>query len=204
MIKSVIKDYAGLSLDISNRLLGSPLLKSLSDGSALTTRQHQPEGRRGKVDLPNLLNPEQSVLQTKNQNQTVVTPLVYHLSQGLFREVPYQVDFGGHEHGHLQPRPSEVEFVDQLLKKFCMGERRARLDGLHRISGGNFFSQVQIDEESFTVSCELGMNVALSSLHTSIRLGTQWFWRWMGSNKSSTNTATNNHGQIKLLTTSGR
>jgi len=159
MIKSVIKDYTGLSLDISDRLLGSPLLKSLGDGSALTTRQRQAEGRRGKVDLPNLLNPEQAVLQTKNQNQTVVTPLVYHLSQGLFREVPYQVDFGDHEHRHLQPRPSgEVEFVDQLLKKFCIGKRRVRLDGLHRISRGNFFSQGQIDEASFTVSCELGMD----------------------------------------------
>jgi len=167
MIKSVIKGYAGLSLDVSNRLLGSPLLKSLSDGSASTTNQHQAEGRRGKVDLPNLLNPEQAVLQAKNQNQTVVTPLVYHLSQGLFREVPYQVDFGGHEHRNLQPVPSEVEFVDQLLKKFCIGKRRVRLDGLHRISGGNFFSRGQIDEENFTVSHEHGTNgdIIITYLH---------------------------------------
>jgi len=177
MIKSVIKDYAGLSLDISNRLLGSPLLKSLNDGSALTARQHQPEGRRRKVDLPNLSDSdlEQAVLQTKNQNQTVVTPLVYHLSRGLFREVPYQVNFGDHERRHLQPGPSgEAEFVDRLLKIFCIGNRRVRLDGLDRISGGNFFSRGQIDEESFTVSRELGMDVTLS-LHTSIRLGIQWF-----------------------------
>ena len=170
MIKSVIKDYAGLSLDVSNRLLESPLLKSLSDGSVLAAGQHQVEGRRGKVDLPNLSNPEQAVLQAKNQNQTVVTPLVYHLSQGLFREVPYQVDFGGHKYGHRQPGLSEVEFVDRLLKKFCIGKRRVRLDGLHRISRGNFFSRGQIDEESFAVSCKLDMDVALS-LHLSIRLG---------------------------------
>ena len=159
MIKSVIKDYAGLSLDVSNRLLGCPLLKSLSDGSVLTVRQHQVEGKRGRVDLPNLLNPEQGVLQARNQNQTVVTPLVYHLSRGLFHEVPYQVDFGGNGHEHLRPGPSEVEFVDQLLKRFCLGGRRVKLDGLHRISGGNFFSQGQINDEKFTVSCLFLMNV---------------------------------------------
>jgi len=153
MIKLVIKDYAGLSLEVSNGLLGCPLMKSLCDGSASTVRQHQAEGKRRKVDLPNLSNPEQAVLQTKNQNQTVVTPLVYHLSQGLFREVLYQVDFGGHEHEHFQHRSSqEVDFVDQLLKRFCLGRRRAELDGLHRISGGNFFSQGQVDDETYTVS----------------------------------------------------
>lgn len=155
MIKSVIKDYAGLSRDVSNRLLGCPLLKSLSDGSALTIRQ-QAGGNleRRKVDLPNLLNPEQAVLQAKNQNQTVVTPLVYQLSQGLFQEVPYQVDFGDHQHKNLQHGPSqEVEFVDQLLKRFCLGRRRVKLDGLHRISGGSFFSQGQVDNEIYTVSC---------------------------------------------------
>ena len=162
MIKSVIKDYAGLSLDISNRLLGCPLLKSLGDGSALTVLQRWPEGKRGKVDLANLPNPEQAVLQVKNQNQTVVTPLVYHLSRGLFHEVPCQVDFGDREHEHLQPGSSEVEFVDKLLKRFCLGRRRVKLDGLHRISGGNFFSQGQIDDESFAVSCEPAMNAPLS------------------------------------------
>jgi hypothetical protein len=105
MIKSVIKDYAGLSLDVSNRLLGCTLLKSLSDGSASTVRQRQAEGKRRKVDLPNLSNPEQASLQAKNQNQTVVTPLVYRLSRGLFQEVPYQVDFGDHEHEHLHMDP---------------------------------------------------------------------------------------------------
>jgi hypothetical protein len=160
MIKSVIKDYAGLSLNISNRLLGSPLVKSLSDGSALTVRQCQAEGKRGKVDLENLLNPELAVLQAKNQNQTVVTPLVYRLSQGLFHEVPYQVDFGDRGHEHLQLGPSEeAKFVDQLLKRFCLGRRRVKLDGLHRISGGNFFSRGQVDDESYTVSCEFSMNV---------------------------------------------
>lgn len=153
MIKSVIKDYAGLSLDVSNRLLGCPLLKSLSNGSALTVRQHQVEGKRQKVDLPNLSNPEQAVLQAKNQNQTVVTPLVYYLSRGLFQEVPYQVDFGNHDHKHLQHGASqEVEFVDQLLKRFCLGRQSIKLDGLHRISGGNFFSQGQVDNETYTVS----------------------------------------------------
>jgi len=201
MIKSVIRDYAGLSLDVSNRLLGCPLLKSLTDGSALTVRQNQAEGKRGKVDLPNLSNPEQAVLQAKNQNQTVVTPLVHHLSQGLFREIPYQVNFGDREHEHLQPGPSEVDFVDQLLKGFCVGKRRVRLDGLHRISGGNFFSQGQIDEDTFTVSCKPAMVTVL--LHTFSRLGTQWFWQWMGSSKNSMNTATYHHGQTKLLTTSG-
>ena len=153
MIKSVIRDYAGLSLDISNSLLGCPLLKSLSNGSALAVGEHQVGGKRGRVDLPNLLNPEQAVLQAKNQNQTVVTPLVYHLSRGLFREAPYQVDFGDHEREHLQPGTSEVEFIDQLLKRFCIGKQQVRLDGLHRISGGNFFGRGQIGEESFTVSC---------------------------------------------------
>jgi len=170
MIKTVIKDYAGLSLDVSNRLLGCLLLKSLSDGSALTMIRHQAEGKRRKVDLPNLANPEQAVQQAKNQNQTVVTPLVYHLSQGLFREVPYQVNFGDREHEHLQLGPSEVEFVDQLLKKFCMGRWQVRLDGLHRIFGGNFFSRGQIDEQSFVVSCKPSMDVTFS-LRSSIRLG---------------------------------
>lgn len=159
MIKTVIKDYAGLSLDVSNRLLGCPLLKSLSDGSASSVRLHQAEGKRRKVDLLNLLNPEQAILQAKNQNQTVVTPLVYHLSQGLFQEVLYRIDFGDHEYKHLQHGPSqEVEFVDRLLKRFCLGGRRARLDGLHRISGGNFFRRGQVKDESYAVSCELCMN----------------------------------------------
>ena len=160
MIQSVIKDYAGLSLDISNRLLGCHLLKSLRDGSALTVRQRQGEGKRRKVDLLSLLNPEQAVLQAKNQNQTVVTPLLYHLSQGLFHEIPYQVAFEDHERKDLQLGPSEVEFVDQLLKRFCLGKRRVKLDGLHRISGGNFFSRGQIDEEWFTVSREPGVGMA--------------------------------------------
>lgn len=158
MIKLVIKDYAGLSQDVSNRLLGCSLLKSLDDGSAVTMRQHHAEGNleRRKVDLPNLLNPEREILQAKNQNQTVVTPLVYHLSQGLFQEVPYQVDFGDHEHRHLQHGPSqEVEFVDQLLKRFCLGRQRVKLDGLHRISGGNFFHRGQVDNETYTVSHKL-------------------------------------------------
>ena len=153
MIKSVIKDYAGLSLDVSNRLLGCPLLKSLSDGSAFTVQQRQTEGKRRKVDLPNLSNSEQALLQAKNQNQTVVTPLVYHLSRGLFQELPYQVDFGDHEHEYLQHEPpQEVEFVDQLLKRFCLGRRRVKLDGLHRIFGGSFFSKGQVDNETYTVS----------------------------------------------------
>jgi len=159
MIKSVIEDYAGLSLDMSNRLLGCTLLKSLDDRSAFTVRR-QAEGTRGKVDLPNLPNPEHALLQAKNQNQTVVTPLVYHLSQGLFHEVPYQVDFGDHEHEHLQCGPfQEVEFVDQLLKRFCLGRRRVKLDGLHRISEGNFFSQGQVDNESYSVSCKFVVNI---------------------------------------------
>ena len=159
MIKSVIKDYAGLSPDVSNRLLGCPFLKSLSDGSAFAVRQRQAEGKRRKVDLPNLSNPEQAILQPKNQNQTVVTPLVYHLSRGLFQEVPYQVDFGDHEYEHLQHGPpQEVELVDQLLKKFCLGRQRVKLDGLHRISGGSFFSQGQVDNETYTVSYKFGMN----------------------------------------------
>lgn len=162
MIKSVIKDYAGLSLNTSNRLLGSPLLKLLSDGSALTMGQ-QVEGKRAKVDLPNLPNPEQSILQAKNQNQTVVTPLVYHLSRGLFHEVPYQVDFGDHGHEHLQFGPSEeVGFVDQLLKRFCLGGRRVKLDGFDRISGGNFFSRGRIGDESYAVSS--GPNVTANFL----------------------------------------
>jgi len=205
MIKSVIKDYAGLSLDVSNRLLACPLLESLSDGSALTVRHRQAEGKRRKVDLPNLLNPEQAVLQAKNQNQTVVTPLVYHLSRGLFQEVPYQVDIGSREHEHLQHGPpQEVEFVDQLLKRFCLGRRRTKLDGLHRISGGNFFSRGQVDGESYTVSHGLGMDAWFSPLlNISIRLGTRWSWQWMGFNRSSTSTATYHHGQTKSPTTSG-
>lgn len=162
MIKSVIKDYAGLSLSTSTSLLECPLLKSLSDGSVSTVQQLWPEGMRGKVDLPNLPNPDQAVLQEKNQNQTVVTPLVHRLSQGLFHEVLYQVDFGDRGHEHLQPGPPEVEFVDKLLKRFCLGRRRAKLDGLHRISGRNFFSQGSIDDESFAVSYERGMNEWLS------------------------------------------
>jgi hypothetical protein len=152
MIKSVIKDYAGLTLDVSNRLLECPLLKSLGNGSASGGLLHQTEGKRRKVDLPNLLNPEQAVLQVKNQNQTVVTPFVYHLSQGLFQEDPYQVDFGHHEYGHLQRGPrQEVELVDKLLKRFCLGKRRVRLDALHRIDGGNFFSKGQVDDEMYDV-----------------------------------------------------
>lgn len=159
MIKSVIKDYAGLSPDISNELLGCPLLKSLCDGSASTVQHGQVEGKRQKVDLSNLSNPELAVLQAKNQNQTVVTPLVYHLSQGLFQEVPYQVDFGGHEHEPLQHKsPQEVEFVDQLLKRFCIGRCRAKLDGKYRISGGSFFSQGQVDNETYAVSYESSTN----------------------------------------------
>lgn len=159
MIKSVIKDYAGLTPDVSNKLLGSPLLKSLSDGSALDARLGQAEGRRRKVDLPSLLNPEQAVLQAKNQNQTVVTPLVYHLSQGLFHEVPYQVDFGHHESQHLQQGPyQEAEYVDKLLKRFCLGKRKVKLDGLHRINGGSFFSQGEVDNESYSVSHGLSMD----------------------------------------------
>ena len=160
MIKSVIKDYAGLSPDVSNRLLGCPLLKSLSDGSVSTVGQRQAERKRRKVDLPNLSNPEQAVLQAKNQNQTVVTPLVYHLSQGLFQEVLYQVDFGDHKYEHLQHGPSqEAEFVDRLLKRFCLGSQRVRLDGLDRISGGNFFQQGQVGDESYVVSCKLCVNM---------------------------------------------
>jgi len=160
MIKSVIKDYAGLSLDVSNRLLGCPFLKSLNDGSVSTVRQRQTEGKRRKVDLLSLSNPEQAILQAKNQNQTVVTPLVYHLSRGLFQEVPYQVDFGDHEHEYLQHGPpQEVEFVDRLLKRFCLGRKRVKLDGLHRISGGSFFSQGQVDNETYAVSYEFDMNV---------------------------------------------
>lgn len=152
MIKSVINHYAGLDPDDSNRLLGCRLLKSLSDGSASAVQPRQVEGERRKVDLPNLLNPEQTILQAKNQNQTVVTPLVYHLSRGLFHEVLYQVNFGHHESEYLQHGlPQEVDFVHQLLKKFCLGGRRARLDGLHRICGGNFFSQGQVDGESYNV-----------------------------------------------------
>lgn len=203
MIKSVIKDYAGLNTDTSNRLLGCPLLKSLSDGSALAARQHQGEGKRRKVDLPNMPNPEQAVLQAKNQNQTVVTPLVYQLSQGLFREVPYRVELGGHEHEHLRVGPSEAEVVDRLLKRFCLGRRQVKLDGWDRISGGNFFSQGQIDGESFTVSFEPGVNDTCSS-RASVRLGKRWSWQWMGFSKSSTSTVTYHHGQIKFLTTSGR
>jgi len=175
MIKSVIKDYAGLSLDVSNRLLGCPLLESLSDGSAFTVRQRQAEGKRRRVDLSNLSNPEQAVLQAKNQNQTVVTPLVYHLSRGLFQEVPYEVDFGDHEHEHLQHGPpQEVEFVDQLLKRFCLGrQQRVKFDGLHRISGGGFFSQGQVGNETYTVSYELERNACVTfSLNIPVRLGT--------------------------------
>lgn len=148
-----------MSLDVSNRLLGCPLLKSLNDGSVSTTRQHQSEGKRRKVDLQNLSNPEQAVLQAKNQNQTVVTPLVFSLSRGLFQEVPYQVDFGDHEHEPFQHEASqEVEFVDKLLKRFCLGRHKVKLDGLHRISGGNFFSQGQVDDETYSVSYELSTN----------------------------------------------
>lgn len=155
MIKSVIKDYAGLALDVSNKLLGSPLLKSLSDGSALGVQQSQGEGNRRKVDFPSFPNPEQAILQAKNQNQTVVTPLVYHLSQGLFHEVPYQVDFGDRECETLQYGPcQEMSFVDKLLKRFCLGKRQVRLDGSHRISGGNFFSQGEVDNESYNVSVD--------------------------------------------------
>lgn len=158
MIKSVIKDYAGLSLDISHRLLGCPLLKSLNDGSVSAVRQRQSEGKRRKVDLQKLSNLEQAVLQAKNQNQTVVTPLVFNLSRGLFQEVPYQVDFGDHEHEILQYGASEeVEFVDKLLKRFCLGQHKVKLDGLHRISGGNFFSRGQVDGETYSVSYELSL-----------------------------------------------
>lgn len=153
MIKSVVKDYAGLTLDVSNKLLGSPLLNSLSDGSALGVRPSQIEGKRRKVDFSSLSNPEHAVLQAKNQNQTVVTPLVYHLSRGFFHEVPYQVDFGHQECEHLQHGPrQERDFVDRLLKKFCLGKRQAKLDGLHRIGGGIFFSQGEVDNESYDVS----------------------------------------------------
>lgn len=159
MIKSVIRDYAGLTPDVSTRLLDCPLLKSLSDGSVLGAWSHQPEGKRRKVDLPNLPNPEQAVLQVKNQNQTVVTPLVYRLSRGLFHEVPYQVDFGPHEDKHLRGYCPEGTLVDRLLKKFCLGKRRVRLDGLNRISGGNFFYRGQVDNESYDVGFELSANV---------------------------------------------
>lgn len=185
MIESVIKDYAGLSLDVSNRLLGCPLLKSLNDGSVSTVRQRQSEGKREKVDLPNLSNPEQAVLQAKNQNQTVVTPLIFNLSRGLFQEVPYQVDFGDHEHESLQYGASqEVEFVDKLLKRFCLGQHKVKLDGLHRISGGNFFSQGQVDDETYDVSYEFNLNTFFTRLNFPVRLEILWSWQWTGSNKS--------------------
>jgi hypothetical protein len=172
MIKSVIRDYAGLALDISNRLLECPLLKSLNDGSALAARPRQVEGKRRKVDLLNLSNPEQAILQPKNQNQTVVTPLVYHLSQGLFHEIPYQVDFGHHKYEHLQHGPSqEVYLVDRLLKRFCLGKRRAKLDGLYRICGGNFFSQGQVDDEIYNVSWGFSVNVNAQLAHWIYLLG---------------------------------
>ena len=88
------------------------------------------------------------------------TPLVHHLSRGLFQEVPYEVDFGDHEHEHLQHGPpQEVEFVDQLLKRFCLGRQRVKFDGFHRISGGGFFSQGQVNNETYTVSYELRRNM---------------------------------------------
>lgn len=157
MIKSVIKDHAGLSLDVSSKLLEAPLLRSLGDGSVLGVRPSQAEGKRRKVNFSSLSNPEQAVLQAKNQNQTVVTPLVYHLSRGFFHEVPHQVDFGHHEGEHLQRRPrQETALVDQLLKRFCLGRPpRVKLDGSYRINGGNFFSQGEIDNEIYNVSCEL-------------------------------------------------
>ena len=162
MIKSVIKDYAGLTPDASNRLLGCPVLRSLSDGSASDLRLDNTQGKRRKVDLPNLWNPEQTILHPKNQNQTVVTPLVYHLSQGLFHEVPYQVDFGRQDWKHLQRGSrQEAGFVDCLLKKFCLSKRLVKLDGLHRISRGNFFSKGQIDNESYNVS----LKIRLSACH---------------------------------------
>lgn len=204
MIKSVIKDYAGLAPGVSNRLLACPLLKSLDDRSALGALSRQVEGKRRKVDLPNLVNPEQAVLQAKNQNQTVVTPLVHHLSQGLFHEVPYQVDFGRREHGHLQRGPrQEVDLVDRFLKRFCLGKRRVRLDASHRIDGGSFFSQGQVDNESYNVGCELGSMWYSSLLNMPIRLGTQWSWRWMDSSKSSTSTALYRHGQTRSPITFG-
>jgi hypothetical protein len=162
MIKSVIKDYAGLTLDVSNKLLGSPLLNSLSNGSALGVQPSQTEGKRRTVDFQSLSNPEQAILQAKNQNQTVVTPLVYQLSRGFFHEVPYQVDFGHHECSHLQHGPrQETDFVDRLLKRFSLGRRQVKLDGLYRIGGGNFFSQGEVENESYNVSCEFSANTIL-------------------------------------------
>jgi len=159
MIKSVIRDYAGLTPDVSTKLLGCPLLNSLSDDSVLGAWSHQPVSERRKVDLPNLPNPEQAVLQVKNQNQTVVTPLVYRLSRGLFHEVPYQVDFGPREDKHLRGNRPEGTLVDRLLKKFCLGKRRARLDGLDRISGGIFFCRGRVDNERYGVGFELRIDV---------------------------------------------
>lgn len=206
MIKSVIKNYAGLTLDVSNELLGSPLLKSLSDGSALGAQPSRTEGKRRKVDFSSLSNPEQAILQTKNQNQTVVTPLVHNLSKGFFHEVPYLVDFGDHEYEHLQHGlRQETDLVDRLLKRFCLGKRQVKLDGLHRISGGNFFSQGEVDNESYNVSRSLSMNAQLNYLlNILIRLGIQWFWQWMDSSKSSMSTTVYHHGQTKLPSTSGK
>lgn len=207
MIKSVIKDYAGLTVDVSNQLLGSPLLKSLSDGSASGVRQSQSptEGKRRKVDFPSFSNPEQAILQAKNQNQTVVTPLVYHLSQGLFHEVPYQVGPGDHKCEYPQHGPrQEWDFVDRLLMRFCSGKRLVKLDGLHRINGGNLFSQGEVDNEIYNVGCDLSVNMRYyPSLNVFIRLETQWYWQWMGSSKSLMSTSVYHHGQTKLLTTSG-
>lgn len=175
MIKSVIKDYAGLTFDVSNKLLGSPLIKSLSNGSVSAGQPSRTGGKRRKVDFQSLLNPEQALLLAKNQNQTVVTPLVYHLSRGFFHEVPYQVDFGHHECKRLQYGPrQESDFVDRLLKRFSLGKRRVGLDGLYRIGGGSFFSQGEVDDEIYNVSCKLGMNAQIYPLlDIFIRLGTQ-------------------------------
>ena len=145
------------------RLLQWALLKSIAEGKLPDTSAASRTGARNIRRRVNLyakpgLNLDREVIQNANQNQTTITPLINHLSAGLFRDYPYVLEYKSNNKEEVLSKHTQDDRARlvELLNRYAQGPAKVKIDNRHKIERSTqYLQQVEVGGEVVKVSGKL-------------------------------------------------